>query len=167
MKRITNIGLPAEASAKVGFTLMEVLIAVTIIAILSVIGIVSYSSINKRSRDAKRKSDLEQVRSALEMYRSDHGVYPGTAEGFIPLTSLDPGDNTGPLIPLYLPAIPMDPKSTISVPIPYYYTPLTSGLGTTTFFYYCLCSKMETETGNNSCSVTPPTEANDYCISSP
>ena len=64
-----------------GFTLIEVLVAVTIIAILTSIGVVSYSSVNKRSRDAKRKGDVEQLRSALEMYRADNSYYPNTGSG--------------------------------------------------------------------------------------
>ena len=58
-----------------GFSLIELMVSTTVIAILTVIGVVSYSSVNKRSRDVKRKSDIEQIRSALEMYRSDYGYY--------------------------------------------------------------------------------------------
>ena len=59
---------------KKGFTLIELLIAVSIIAILISIGVVSYGSVNKRSRDAKRKGDIEQLRSGLEMYRRIMGI---------------------------------------------------------------------------------------------
>lgn len=74
-----------------GFTLIELLISVSIIAILISIAVVQYSSVNKRSRDGKRKADLEQIRTALEMYRADKGEYPcgsarltckGTSGGF-------------------------------------------------------------------------------------
>lgn len=152
---------------KKGFTLIEILITVTIIAILTAIGIVSYNSVNKRARDAKRKSDLEQIRSALEIFRNDFGSYPGTAEGFIALTSLDPGDGTGPLVPDYLPGLPMDPKSTTSVPIPYYYDPVGYP-GATAFYSYCLCANLENsqDAGNQCPDVTPPAETN-YCVYSP
>lgn len=116
-----------EMRHKHGFTLMEILISVAIVAILTAIGIVSYNSVNKRARDAKRKSDLEQVRSALEIYRNDKGKYPGSAVGWIALTVLDPGDGTGPLVTAYLPRIPMDPRSTASAPIPYWYSPNGTG----------------------------------------
>lgn len=59
-----------------GFTLIEVLVAVTIVSLLTTMGIVSYQVSGRQSRDAKRKSDLEQIRVALEMYRSDKGQYP-------------------------------------------------------------------------------------------
>ena len=67
-----------------GFTLIEILVTVIIIAILTAIAVVSYVSINRRSRDVKRKSDLEQVRQALEMYRSDNGFYPAVDPSTFP-----------------------------------------------------------------------------------
>jgi general secretion pathway protein G len=90
---------------KRGFTLIEILVAATIIAVLSMVAVTSYGSINKRSRDAKRKSDLEQIRSALEMYRADNGTYPkvcGWASRDIKLPTY--------LVPNYMSAVPKDPK---------------------------------------------------------
>jgi prepilin-type N-terminal cleavage/methylation domain-containing protein len=58
------------------FTLVELLVVVGIISILATIGLTSYSSITKQSRDAKKKGDLESLRSALELYRSDNNYYP-------------------------------------------------------------------------------------------
>ena len=63
---------------KKGFTFIEILVVATLIGILATIGIVTYSSANARARDGKRKSDVEQIRSALEMYRADNGNYPTT-----------------------------------------------------------------------------------------
>lgn len=59
-----------------GFTMIELLVAATILAVLSAIGLVSFQSANIRARDGKRKADLEQARSGLELYRSDIGYYP-------------------------------------------------------------------------------------------
>jgi len=148
-----------------GFTLIEILVVATIIAVLSVIGVTSYISINKRSRDAKRKSDLEQMRSALELYRSDKGFYPGSSTGFIALIALDSGDGSGPLISTYLPSMPMDPKSTTQTPITYYYSPL----GTVAPFYsYCICANLESEAGGSTCGagVSLPAECN-YGLKNP
>jgi len=62
---------------KPGFTLIEVLVAATIVALLTSIGMVSYQAANRQARDAKRKADLEQIRAALEMYKTDNaGNYP-------------------------------------------------------------------------------------------
>ena len=59
-----------------GFTLIELLVVSTIIVVLSSVGIVSYANVNKGARDAKRKSDLDDVRTTLLLYRSDNGRYP-------------------------------------------------------------------------------------------
>ena len=59
-----------------GFTLIEILVVATIIGLLASGAIVSYQQLLKQSRDAKRKTDLEQVRAALEMYRSNEDTYP-------------------------------------------------------------------------------------------
>lgn len=136
---------------KKGFSLIELMVATTILAILSVMGIVSYSTVNKRARDAKRKSDLEQVRSALEFYRSTNGFYPtGSDKSFVTLTTLDAGDGSGPLVPTYLPSIPMDPKSSAETPITYFYAPI----GTVAPFYsYCICGELEIEPARNDCAA--------------
>lgn len=87
-----------------GFTMIELLVAATIIAVLSTIGIVSYTSLNQRARDGKRKADLEQVRSALELYRTDNGEYPEQANYNLMVGELVSTDYLGD------PA-PVDPKN--------------------------------------------------------
>lgn len=59
-----------------GFTLIELLIVMTIMAVLFGLAMVSYQGAKKAARDGKRKADLEEVRSALEMCRTDTGSYP-------------------------------------------------------------------------------------------
>lgn len=63
---------------KKGFTLVELLIVISIIATLSVVGLVSYTNFTKSSRDAKRQSDLKLIQSALEEYHGDQLFYPGS-----------------------------------------------------------------------------------------
>jgi general secretion pathway protein G len=63
-----------------GFTLLELLVVMAIIGILAAIGIASYGTVQSKARDARRKSDLENVARALEMYRNDVGNYPDAAE---------------------------------------------------------------------------------------
>lgn len=60
-----------------GFSLVELLVTATIVGLLAAAGIVSYTTANRNSRNAKRASDLEQIRAALELYRIEEGCYPG------------------------------------------------------------------------------------------
>jgi type II secretion system protein G len=66
-----------------GFTLIELLVVMAILGILATVGLSSFRSSQLKSRDAKRKSDLEQVQRALEMYHNDYGRYPESEGGKI------------------------------------------------------------------------------------
>lgn len=78
---------------KSGFTLIELLTVMTIIAVLVGLALVSFQGTRKTARDGKRKADLEQIRSALEMYRADNPTigYPsgglGDLSGYITIPS--------------------------------------------------------------------------------
>ncbi len=61
---------------KKGFTLIELLVVIAIIAILSVIGFTVFTNVQKSARDAKRRSDIDAISKALEIYKSQNGVYP-------------------------------------------------------------------------------------------
>ncbi|MFA6081726.1 MAG: type II secretion system protein GspG [Patescibacteria group bacterium] len=89
---------------KKSFTLIEILVVTTIIVLLTAGAIVSYSTFLKRSRDAKRKTDLEQLRAALEMYRSTEDAYPVGAAWGTTLNVL-----TTPVT--YIQSLPADPKN--------------------------------------------------------
>ena len=67
---------------KRGFTLIELLVVISIIAILSTIGLTSFSTIQRKGRDARRKADLREMKNALEQYYTICGfVYPLPVEG--------------------------------------------------------------------------------------
>lgn len=145
-----------------GFTLMELLIAVSIIAILIAIGVASYTTVNKQSRDTKRKSDLEQIRSALEMYRADNGSYPGPGSGSWVQASVS-GDQTSGLTPYLVPTniaiIPTDPRSTQT----YMYEALNPSGGK--YYGYCLSASLEAETPTtNTCT---PSVGQNYGVKNP
>lgn len=97
---------------KKSFTLIEILVVVTIIVLLTATAVVTYSVFLKQSRDAKRKTDLEQVRAALEMYRSNNNTYP---VGMVYASTLSV--LTTPVT--YIQSLPTDPKS---LSYSYYYT---------------------------------------------
>ena len=59
-----------------GFTLVEMLVVVTIIGILAGVVMVSANSARIEGRDTKRKADLEATAAALELYYSQEKAYP-------------------------------------------------------------------------------------------
>lgn len=84
---------------KNGFTLIELIVSVTIIAVLTVAGVVSYGGASKKARDSRRMADLEKIRIALELYRQGTGSsYPAS------LSSLTTSN------PPYIQSIPTGPK---------------------------------------------------------
>lgn len=80
-------------TTKKGFTLIEILVVIALIGVLSGILIVSFQGVRKSARDGKRKADLEQIRSGLEMCKQQTRTYPSVLTGcsaFIPATYADP-----------------------------------------------------------------------------
>lgn len=63
-------------STKRGFTLIELLVVIAIIGILASIVLVSLGGARAKGRDAKRVSELRQVKYALELYYEFNGRYP-------------------------------------------------------------------------------------------
>jgi len=116
---------------KSGFTLVELLIVISIIMILVTVGMMSYANAQKVGRDAKRKADLKQVQSALEMFRADNGFYPKDTSGNISSTLAGPLA-TSPKI--YIQILPSDPNKTT---YNYYYSNADGGVT------YKLCSALE------------------------
>ncbi|HEX6886375.1 MAG TPA: type II secretion system protein [Planctomycetota bacterium] len=58
------------------FTLIELVVVISILAILSGVLVPRVTSHLKSARDARRLADLKAVRTAIEQYRLDRGVYP-------------------------------------------------------------------------------------------
>lgn len=59
-----------------GFTLLELVTAMTIMAMLATVGIVGYRSSVKRSKEGVLKENLFQMNHALEQHKADRGKYP-------------------------------------------------------------------------------------------
>jgi general secretion pathway protein G len=96
---------------KKGFTLIELLVVISIIGILLALSVFGLQGARLASRDAKRKSDLELIRSGLEIYKADCDSYPATlAQGGKlvgrDLTGSCLADNT------YITLVPSDPLTT-------------------------------------------------------
>lgn len=98
----TSPATPKLGRAKGGFTLIEVLIVVSIIGILAVALTISLTHQRQKASNARVKTDLARLKIAFEDYYGDHNCYP-PAEWFD--TADDCGGNA--LSP-YLAAIPCD-----------------------------------------------------------
>ena len=95
-----------KINAARGFTLIEVMVVVSIIALLSATILASLAYAGQRGRDAKRIQDIKQIQSALELYASEHrGIYPIVPTSFV--FELAPF-----LTPQYIPVLPEDPNRT-------------------------------------------------------
>ena len=65
---------------KTGFTLIEVLFVITIVAMLAMVVFIAVGNAQKKARDAVRKTDLAEIQKALDIYYYDNpaaGEYPG------------------------------------------------------------------------------------------
>lgn len=100
---------------KNGFTLIELLVVISIMGILLALSVIGMQSARKSSRDGRRKADIEQIRSALEMYKADCNQYPPSPLGNS-IVGNCPTSNT------YLSPVPTDPVSSA----PYAYNPAGS-----------------------------------------
>src|SRR3989344_1544731 len=119
----------------IGFTLVELLIVITIIATLSGIGYAVFGNATRSARDAKRKADLEQIRTALEMFKADNGRYPTNDASSTCVIDPSLGFNA------YLASMPIDPKSTVYRYCYHFRTATT----------YDLCAHLEGVAGNFAC----------------
>lgn len=62
-----------------GFTIVELLIVIVVIGILATLVIVTFTGIQQKARDSKRKTDVGAVQAALESYYSSNNTYPTLA----------------------------------------------------------------------------------------
>lgn len=74
---------------KKGFTLLELLVVITIIAILIALALPNFLGMRQRARDARRKIEAGELRGALRLYYNDYQQYPADSGG--PLYNLIKG----------------------------------------------------------------------------
>ena len=98
-----------------GFTILELMIVVVIIAMLAGILVPVLAEGSAAARDSRRAHDLRAIQAALADYKEDFGSYPTTNGNWQGDSTADGGmgyDANGylpGLVPDYLPALPRDP----------------------------------------------------------
>lgn len=79
MKRASYISLRKSGYRKsYGFTIVELLIVVVVIAILAAITIVAYNGVTNNARKSAMKNTLQQVAKKVETYKVDNSTYPAS-----------------------------------------------------------------------------------------
>lgn len=95
-----------------GFTLIELMVVVLIIAIMGAIGLVSFTQANRSARNGRRQADIESVRQALLLFRQESATncFPaasGTAYDATSTTAY--AGLSSSLVSTYMPVLPDDP----------------------------------------------------------
>jgi general secretion pathway protein G len=113
-----------RAKLRRGFTLVELLVVIVVLAVLAAIVLPKFMNSSRRSKESALKSDLKVLRNAVSLFNADTGVFPktlsdlssttaptaATAKGVDSTgteTSYSPGDWHGP----YIQDLPKDPIS--------------------------------------------------------
>ncbi len=63
------------------FTLVELLVSIAVIATIIGLALPNFLGARSRARDARRKGELNQVKTALQLYYNDYKVYPPAGSG--------------------------------------------------------------------------------------
>jgi prepilin-type N-terminal cleavage/methylation domain-containing protein len=122
---------------KAGFTLLELLVVISIIGILLALGAVAYSTAQQKGRDAKRRGDIKAMQSGFEQYYAEHDGSYGTCGKMRVVTDIFPG------------GVPTDPKEQTDYPC----TADADG--------FCVCAELETGGGNAGGDPCPQAELPD------
>jgi general secretion pathway protein G len=82
-------------AADAGWTLVELLVVVSLIMILATIGLAQYRNSVTAAREAVLKEDLFRMRDAIDQYYADKGEYPASldalvSEGYLREIPVDP-----------------------------------------------------------------------------
>ena len=109
-----------------GFTLVELLVVIALIGILATLLLLQLNTARAKARDVQRITAVTQIRQAVELFYNDCGSYPVDVYG----TAIDCGATAGVGHFMSSGKVPVDPNSTTTSTINYYY-----GRGTTASQY--------------------------------
>lgn len=127
---------------KKAFTLIELLVVIAIIGVLATFIVASFASAQTKARDARRKSDLDAIKKALELAKNDSvgaTFYPGCTAANPCTINVTTGATFNPNIVTngYIRAVPNDPSNNGSTP--YQYIPGCTGASCAPTFQLKAC----------------------------
>lgn len=150
-----------------GFTLVEILVVIAVLAGMMALLVPNFMTIREKTRDVKRKNDLQSIQKALELYAQNQT--PHLFPTSLPTPCMQFTDSNANL---YMAKFPLDPLVTCTgATSRYYYAQPTPG----DYFGYsigaCLENKNDSEaidcpTGFNSNTNTTCSSAKCYILSS-
>lgn len=134
-----------HANRSRGFTLLELLVVISIIAILVGLTTASFSTAQRKARDSKRRGDVKAMQNAFEQYYSgNNGTYGASCA-----TMTSVGGST--LLPN---GLPKDPKTGLD-----YNCTVTAATNS-----YCVCSTLEGGGGNATNTSCAMGTGSNYCL---
>jgi len=126
-----------------GFTIIELLITIAILAVLLTVVLPSLVKVRQASRDGTRKTDIQTLRTALETFKVDHRVAYPTSDDFAGSGSSVP---LRFIVPDYIQKVPTDPL--VSQAYKYVALPLgCNNIPPNMCQNYAICAKLEAEAG--------------------
>jgi len=146
------------------FSLIEVLITISVIAVVAVAITTSLSAVQTSSRDTQRQADLNAIKSALQQYYADVNKYPNSLVTHLangsPLTNCSGRATPCTVTKTYLNKLPKDPNGAA-----YYYRSYVDDIANSCGFSgggengsevgvchkYVLCAKMENPPADGTC----------------
>ena len=111
---------PGTGRLSVGFTLIEILVVIVVIAVLASIVAPNVFTHVGEAKNVTARSQIEMLGAALDGYRLDNGRYPTTAEGLDALVAAPSGATrwNGPYLQGAIPADPWGTKYQYQAPGP-------------------------------------------------
>ncbi len=107
-----------RARCRRGFTLVELLVVIVVLAVLAAIVLPKFMNSSQRSKESALRSDLKLLRNAVGLFQADTGTYPATLADLAATSAPAKGlDSTGAQVAItasdwhgpYLQEVPKDP----------------------------------------------------------
>lgn len=95
-------------SSRSAFTLIELLLVMVILAILAAVIVPKFVGRGEQAKQSAAKSDVTNIKGALDAFEIDNGHFPSTEEGLQALTEKPSGDYPNWKKP-YIDSVRMDP----------------------------------------------------------